>query len=80
MVHELSVELLFIFSSFHPSPFLSKTGRIKIVKPQSQLSLRTATNAVRTIFRQWKFGKTVGKQGDSYEIIVRTNICDRSIR
>ena len=48
-------------------------------KPRSQMPLRTATNAVRTIFRQWKFEKTMEKQGDSYEIIVRTNLCDRSI-
>ena len=46
---------------------------------RSQMPLRTATYAVRTIFRQWKFGKTIEKQGDSYEIIVRTNLCDRSI-
>ena len=41
---------------------------------RSQMPLRTATNAVRTIFRQWKFGKTMEKQGDSYEIIVREHI------
>ena len=51
-----------------------------VLKPRSQMPLRTATNAVRTIFRQWNFGKTMEKQGDSYEIIVRTNLCDRSIR
>ena len=88
------------------------------IKPRSQMPLRTATNAVRTIFRQfrkiylrrqyetsvcrpfvsseigrwpfqdfcqprtkqWQFEKTMEKQGDSYEIIVRTNLCDRSIR
>ena len=45
------------------------------VKPRSQMPpSRTATNAVRTIFRQWKFGKTMEKQGDSSEIIVRTNL------
>ena len=49
------------------------------LKPRSQMPLRTATNAVRTIFRQWTFGKTMEKQGDSYEIIVRTNLCDRRI-
>ena len=43
------------------------------------MPLRTATNVVRTIFRHLKFGKTMEKQGDSYEIIVRTNLCDRSI-
>ena len=43
------------------------------------MPLRTATNAVRRFFRQWKFGKTMEKQGDSYEIIVCTNLCDRSI-
>ena len=32
------------------------------------MSLRTATNAVRTIFRRWKFGKTKEKQGDSCEL------------
>ena len=48
------------------------------LKPRSQMPFRTATNAVRTIFRQWKFGKTMEKQGDSYEIIVRTNPCDRN--
>ena len=41
-------------------------------KPRSQMPLRTATN-VRMIFRQWTFGKTMEKQGDSYERIVRTN-------
>ena len=43
------------------------------------MPLRNATNAGRMIFKQWKFGKTMEKRGDSYEIIVRTNLCDRSV-
>ena len=42
------------------------------LKPRSQMPLRTATEALRTIFRQWKFRKTMEKKGDLYEIIVRT--------
>ena len=38
-------------------------ARTKRLKPRSQMPLRTATNAVRTIFRQWKFGKTMEKTG-----------------
>ena len=49
------------------------------LKPRSQMPLPTATDAGRTIFKQWKFGKTMEKRGDSYEIIVRTNLCDRSV-
>ena len=49
------------------------------LKPRSQMPLPTATDAGRTIFKQWKFGKTMEKRGDSYEIIVRTNLFDRSV-
>ena len=42
--------------------------------------LRLATNAVRMIFQRMEIREDNGKMGDSYKIIIRTNLCDRTIK